>query len=140
MSAQDQALQLRHTYLSCLKLAGETDSKKEDAYLRKEASDALVELRKTCNHQDTVCLRSEYGGSYTDDYDDGHPEERICLCCGLEEDSYDNKWKTLTATPFSRFEGDTPIQVKHPLNHLLTEAREVAETKGYHYFGRVKMR
>lgn len=135
MSIQEQVLQLRHTYMSCLKLAKETDSKKEEAYLKKEATDALTELRKVCNHQDTVCLRSE---SY--DYDDHYPEDRICLCCGIEEDACNDKWKVLTIIPFARFESKQPDQVKHPLNYLLTEAREVAETQGYRYFGKTNLR
>ena len=138
MSTQEQALQLRHTYLSCLKLAQETDSKKEDAYLKKEAADALTELRRVCNHKDTVCLSSGSEGSHCMDYDDACKEHRICLCCGVEEYAWDPDWKILTVFPFSRFESEQPNQVTKPLNYLLTEAREVAETKGYHYFGRVK--
>lgn len=136
--SQEQALQLRHTYLSCLKLARETDSKKEDAYLKKEAADALTELRKVCNHQDTVSLCDEYDGSYSRDYDDHHAAHRICLCCGTEEYSYDDKWKVLTNSPFARAGSKPPAQLKNPLNYLLTEVRELAETKGFPYFEKVR--
>jgi hypothetical protein len=136
--SQEQAHALRHTYLSCIKLARETDSKKEDAYLKVEASKALEELRKVCTHENTVCLRSEYEGSSSMDYDDRYPEDRICLCCGITESAYNNKWKILTVLPFARFEDKVPLQVKEPLLFLLTEARDVAETRGYHYMGRVR--
>lgn len=139
-SEEGQALALRQEYAACIKLANETDSKKEDLHLRGEAEVALEALREVCPHTHAVCLRSEYGGSYSMDYDDNHPERRICLCCGVDEWAYDSEWKILTVLPFSRFEGDAPIQITSPLSYLLTEAIEVAETKGYHYFGSVRMK
>lgn len=125
--------QLRNDHITCLKLAQESDSKKEDAYLREEAKKALDELRKLCPHQHSVCLHSEYNGSYIMDYSDHYPEHRICLCCGIDEYAYNSSWKTLTVQPFARFEDKYPDQVKHPLQYLLTEATEIAETQGYYY-------
>lgn len=128
--------QLRHDYMSCLKLCRETDSKKEEAHLKSEAADILKELRALCIHSPTVCLCSEYEGSSCMDYDDRHSEHRICLCCGVEEYAYSNKWKTLTTVPFSRFESKHPAQIINPLSYLLTETIEVAESQGYRYFVR----
>lgn len=126
---------LRNDYTSCLKLARETDSKKEDAYLRLEAAKALEELRKICPHKHCVCLASEYEGSYSMDYDNSHKEHRICLCCGLEEYAWNPDWKELKTKPFSRFENKYPDQIKNPMKYLLSDATEIAETQGYHYFG-----
>lgn len=137
---EEQIWQLRQGYTTCIKLANETDSKKEDAHLRGEAKTTLETLRKECPHKHTVCLRSEFRGFYSNDYDDHHSEHRICLCCGTDEYAYNGEWKALTITPFSRFEGSAPVQITNPLSYLLTEAIDVAETKGYHYFGSVKMR
>lgn len=127
--------QLRVDYTSCLKLAGETDSKKETAYLMEEATKALDELRKICPHQHCVCLVSEYRGSYSYDYDDNHEEHRICLCCGIDEYAWNPDWKILITEPFARFEGKCPNQIARPLGYLLSEATEIAETQGYNYFG-----
>lgn len=144
----DKVAELRQTYRACLKLADETDSKKEDMSLRNEATLALQELKKICPHDHIVCLRSEYEGSYTDDYDDAHPEDRICVCCGVIESAYLRKnygkgFQVLTKNPLARFEGGIyqtgggsimPPEMKSPLSFLLTECVEVAETKGHHYF------
>jgi hypothetical protein len=131
----EKAAQHRHDYMTCLKLARETDSKKEDAYLREEAKKALVELRKVCPHQHAVVLQSYYSGCSSMDYDDKNPEHRICLCCGEDERSYDDTFKILTVRPFARFEGKYPDQIKKPLCYLLTDAIEIAEKEGYPYFG-----
>lgn len=133
-SEEGSIMALRHEYASCLKLADETDSKKEDAHLRGEAKVALDILRKMCPHMHTVCLQAEYAGSYIDDYDDKRRERRICLCCGTEEYAWNPDWKTLTQDPFTRIETDHPDQIKNPLRYLLTEAVEIAEEKGYRYF------
>lgn len=130
-----QVTQLRNDHTSCIKLARETDSKKEEVYLKQEAATALDKLRKICPHQHCVCLRSEYHGSYSYDYDDNHNEHRICLCCGVSEYAWNPDWKILTVEPFSRFEGKEPDQIKYPLSYLLSESTEIAEEKGYHYFG-----
>jgi hypothetical protein len=135
MDDMEKLIQLRNDYISCLKLARETDSKKEEAYLKQEAAKSLAQLREICPHNHTVCTRSEYGGSSSWDYDDRHPEYRICLCCGITDDAYDNKFEKLTTVPFKRFEGKYPDQIKNPLCYLLTEATEVAEKEGYRYFG-----
>jgi hypothetical protein len=150
----EKVSELRQTYRACLKLANETDSKKEDLSLRLDAKQALEDLKKICPHDHVLCLRSEYEGSYTDDYDDAHAEDRICLCCGVRESAYQKKYvgdgfKVLTKTPFARFEGGyydskgrnpLPDQVVNPLSYLLTECMEIAETKGYHYMGRVRLK
>ena len=136
MADVEKALQFRREYMACIKLANETDSKKEDAHLRGEARVALDALFKACPHIHAVCLCSEYQGSYSMDYDDAHNEKRICLCCGKEESAWKSDWKILTATPFARFEGNCPDQIKHPLSYLLAETVEVAETQGYGYMGR----
>jgi len=130
-----QVSRLRNDYISCLKLATETDSKKEDTYLRAEATKALTELRQICPHQHCVCLCSEYNGSYSMDYDDKHREHRICLCCGVEEYAWNPDWTILKVEPFSRFEGKFPDQIKYPLSYLLSEATDIAESQGYNYFG-----
>jgi hypothetical protein len=132
---RNQIMKLRTEYISCHKLANETDSKKEEAILKQEAAQALAELGKLCPHDHTVCLYSEYAGSYSMDYDDHHPEARVCLCCGIKESAYNDKWKTLTTKPFSRFENKYPDQIKYPLNYLLADTVEIAEIQGYHYFG-----
>lgn len=138
-------LQLRHEYRSCLKLAAETDSKKEDVLLREEAASLLKKLREICPHEEVVCLCSEYDGSYTDDYSDKNPEDRICLCCGINESAYGIKFLTLIKAPIARFTGGRysdklPAEMKNPLDFLLSEVKEFAIEKGYHYFGSVSLR
>ena len=138
-------LQLRNEYLSCLKLADETDSKKEDFFLRKESKEILSKLREDCEHVETVCLQSEYEGSYSMDQDDRHPEDRICLCCGINESAYSGEFKKLLTVPIARFENGyyshkLPPQMKEPLKYLLSEAKEFALEKGYSYFGKVRLK
>ena len=135
MNIDKKLIKLRNEYVSCIKLAKETDSKKEDAHLKEEAKIALEQLKKCCTHNYTVVQQSEYSGSYSYDYDDHSPEDRICLICGTEEYAYENKFKILTTVPFSRFEGKFADQIKNPLSYLLSDTIEVAE-KGYEYFGR----
>lgn len=137
----NEILQLRNEYISCLKLANETDSKKEDFLLRKESGEILSKLRKVCQHIETVCLRSEYEGSYTMDYDNHHPEDRVCLCCGIIESAYENKFIKLTSIPIARFEcgfysDKLPAQLKEPFKFLLSEIKDFAIEKGYRYFNR----
>ena len=130
---------LRSEYQACLKLAGETDSKKEDEFLRSEAKRLLGELKYCCPHYEVVCTRSEYSGSHCMDYDDSHPETRLCLCCGVEENSsprFQERFKILTLRPFARFEGNLPPEISKPLEYLLAESVQTAESKGYHYFDR----
>lgn len=131
----NKLIQIRHEYTSCVKLARETDSKKEEAHLKNESYALLDKLRSECPHQHTVCLRSEYAGSYSMDYDDGHAESRICLMCGTNESAYDKKWERLTTKPFARFEGNAPNEIKFPLDYLLSESQQIAEEIGYTYFG-----
>jgi hypothetical protein len=103
-------LQLRNDYRACIKLANETDSKSTDASLRKEASLLLGRLKSSCDHENSiVVLRSAYDGSHSYDYEDEHPEHRICLCCDVEESSYEAyKFKRLIGTPIARFENNLP--------------------------------
>lgn len=129
----NKTLQLRSEYSSCVKLAIETDSKKEEALLKKEAADVLEKLRKVCPHQHTVCLCTEYDGSYSFD-DVPCKEHRICLYCGVEEYAWNPNWKILTTVPFSRFASNPPAQIKNPLSHLLTDVLEIAMEKGFKYF------
>lgn len=130
-------LQLRNDYRACIKLANETDSKSIDASLKKEASMLLGQLRSSCKHEDSiVVLRSEYEGSRSWDYDNAHPEDRICLCCGIGESAYhSDKFKKLQSLPIARFENNCPDQVKKPLTYLLSEVQDLARSKGYVYFG-----
>lgn len=136
----NKVLQLRHDYCVCIKLANETDSKKEDAELRIEAAQILIKLKENCPHEDVVCLRSEYHDYSDPDYN--HDEQRICLCCGIYESAWDKKFEKLITEPFSRLEinyysDKLPEQMKNPLNFLLSEAKEIALEKSYRCFGRV---
>lgn len=134
--AWDKVSKLRSEYMSCVKLAHETDSKKEEAYLKADAKKSLEELQATCPHQHIVCLQSASRGSYSMDYDDRYPEKRVCLCCGITEAAWTGEhFKVLIYMPFARFEDNGPEQIKNPLSYLLTDACEIAETKGYAYFG-----
>jgi hypothetical protein len=138
-------LKLRNEYISCIKLANETDSKKEDALLRSEAKALLEKLVSVCDHAETVCLCSEYEGSYSMDYDDRNSEDRKCLCCGIYESAYGGEFKTLITTPIARFElgvfnSKLPNQLKHPLSYLLSEAKEYAINNGYRFHGRVRLK
>lgn len=131
----ERAMSLRNEHRACLKLAGLTDSKKEDAHLREEAAKALAELKSICPHLEVVILRSEYSGSYSEDYDDRNPEERKCLICGVVESKYrDSRREQFEILKNEhtkwRFEGKYPDQVKNPLGYLLSECTEAAAT-GY---------
>ena len=122
--------QIRHEYRACLKLEAETDSRREAASLKLEASELLRRLQDGCKHVHTVTLQSPYSGSYSMDYDDRQQGHRICLCCGTYEYAWqDDEYEILTV-PFARFERGAPDEVKNPLGYLLTEAVQAAE-KGY---------
>ncbi len=121
--------ELRHGYRACIKLAKETDSKREEAALVSEADVLLNALRERCAHELTVILESSYQGCHSMDYDDRRPGTRICLKCGIGEREYDADFKILV-DPFVRFEGNAPEEVRHPLRYLLAEAVEGA-ARGY---------
>ena len=86
----DELTKLRNEYKSCIKLADETDSKKEEKYLCKKAEFLLTKLQTECPHNEIVCTQRSYRGSQIDNYEDKHPEIRICLCCGIKEEAYIN--------------------------------------------------
>jgi hypothetical protein len=129
----EHVIALRNEYRACLKIANESDSKKETSFLLDEALRKVKELKKICKHKYIICLHSLYKGSYSYDYDDAHPELRICICCGEVESSYDS-FLILKNKPFSRFENNAPVQIKKPLLYLLNEVIEVAESQGFLYF------
>jgi len=129
-------INFRHEYKACLKLANETDSKKEDLLLREEAKKNLDNLRRLCSHEHIVILNSLYNSPRSYDNDD-ISEKRICLCCGICEYSgtfTGSKFLKLINTPISRFESDAPKQILTPLSYLLTEVIEIAKEKGYKVF------
>lgn len=131
----EEVKSLRLEYRACLKLANETDSKKEDTILREEAKRLLVLLREKCPHAEVVMLRSAYEGSSCMDYDDRHGEDRICLCCGYTEyASYSDMFTVLKVMPIARFENNAPPEVAKPLEYLLTDSVETALEKGYRVF------
>ncbi len=125
----NKELKLRNEYRACIKLAQESDSKKEATHLKKEADELLQKLQASCGHSNTVILRSAFEGSYCMDYDDYHYEERICLTCGLAEAG--PSFSYLIAKPIARFEGNYSKQIKSPLFFLLEECKEIALTTGY---------
>ena len=135
------ALSLRHDYRRRIELANETDSKSTDLKLRKEAAACLKDLKATCKHEGSIVVtRSEYGGSHSYDYDDAHPEYRICLCCGTQETGWNFSTSKiepkLVGIPIARFEGTYPDQIENPLSYPLSEAIDTAKKKGYIYFGK----
>jgi len=77
--------------------------------LRKRQTKLAVTIEKTlelCKHEKVVTLCSYYGGSYSYDRDDWHPEMRKCLICGLIEcgPSTDIDEFKLLKNPIKRFE------------------------------------
>lgn len=125
----EKAKELRLTYRSCLKIADETDSKKEDAYLRAEAKSTLEELKKICPHKDVAIVGIEYRW-YSDD-DRGTPERRKCLCCDTNEEKYveGHKEKFLILKDENtkwRIDSKPHDELTNPLKYLLSECQEVA--------------
>jgi len=131
IDAYEKAKELRTSYRSCLKIADETDSKKEDTWLRVEAKATLEELKKICPHKDVIIMCSEYDGSYTNDYEDSMPECRKCLCCDIKEAHHlkfkNSKFEYLKDVDVQwRIDSKHHDQLTNPLNYLLSECQEVA--------------
>jgi hypothetical protein len=57
----------------------------EKAALNTKLTSEIDALKASCRHNIVVTLRSYYGGSYSMDSDDWHPETRLCLICGITE-------------------------------------------------------
>jgi hypothetical protein len=130
----EEITRLRNDYRACLKLATETDSKKDDVYFRSEAQKSLEELQKICSHEFVVVLNS-YQKTYSS-YESSDPERRICLICGIKEQAMSQShFHQLKQNPLSRFEENAPPEVEHPLEYLLEESKELALEKGSKYFG-----
>jgi hypothetical protein len=53
--------------------------------LTRELNAEIEALKAECTHKVVVTLHSYYGGSYSWDNDDWHPETRMCLVCGKIE-------------------------------------------------------
>jgi|LakMenEpi03Aug12_release.lakeMendotaPanAssembly.Ray.scaffolds.fasta_scaffold640077_2 hypothetical protein len=77
--------------------------KKQTDEIKQQASAALAVQMIQCKHKQVVVICSEYKGSYSWDYDDGHDEYRQCLICGAMESAERNQFKTLL-NPFKRLE------------------------------------
>jgi len=106
---------------------------------------AQQNLIKKCNHKFVIITRSYYHGSYSYDYEDGHPECRTCIVCG-EHESHDKKenFKRLL-NPFIRLElqyseSDIPNYDKNKedkkkfyniTNYKLTDLIKTAKKIGY---------
>lgn len=91
-------------------------TRKEKEETAKRLSDVIKKLDAKCKHQHVIILRSNYEGSYSWDYDDWHPETRMCLICGeLESATKKEKFHTLLK-PFARFElSNGATDDKHPI-------------------------
>lgn len=135
---------LRDQYRACVKLADETDSKRDDVYLRKEAAEILVELRKVCDHTYTVVPQEYYEGSYCEDRTDAHKEKRLCLVCDIYEYAWKAEdYKALKSTPFARIREDSrysPMRpemkaaLNNPLQFLLSEMVDMVNAEGLTYY------
>lgn len=72
-----------------------------------ELRDQMEATKNQCKHKLVVIVCSDYAGSYSQDYDDGHGEIRKCLICGISEMAQNGKFTTLT-DPFKRLELGNP--------------------------------
>lgn len=118
-------------------LARTTDSKWQERDAKVQAEDTLLVIRRICPHDRVVCLCSAYRGSYSHDYEDSHLERWLCLRCDTEEDAKSEEYfKTITTTPFRRFElGKASAFNREPLDHDLDELIIETSQRGYPYFG-----
>jgi len=100
---------------------------------------ALSAIKAQCKHKQVVVVCSEYQGSYSWDYDDGHDEFRQCLICGETESAEKNKFVKLL-NPFRRLELGYPYSrhskyKESPLNNCLhtplNKLLKWAENTGY---------
>lgn len=88
---------------------------KQSEYSRVSAQfrQELEAVVQQCKHELVVIVCTEYPGSYSWDYDDGHDECRQCLVCGRVESAGKNKFKTLLK-PFKRLELGYPYSKNSP--------------------------
>jgi len=91
------------------------------------AQNKLLSGRDDCDHAHVVVTCSKYDGSYSWDYDDWHPERRLCLVCGLEEGGESPKYTMFKKllNPRARFEFGSGRYYqekisKTPLENVLT--------------------
>lgn len=77
----------------------------EQAKLNARLDKRIAQLTDRCPHKTVVIVRSYYEGSYIDDWDDWHGEERLCLSCGIfESKSRGETFNTLKNRPIARME------------------------------------
>ena len=126
--------------MSYIKLAKEIREKNKSLkeITNKLQSELDADLNK-CKHQKCVVVCSEYSGSYSYDYDDGHDEIRQCLICGRMEHADKKEFKRLL-NPFVRLELGYPYNKNNrykesPLanvyNHKLTELIDWCNKNGF---------
>jgi hypothetical protein len=124
-----KALKLRHEYMSCIKLADETDSKKEDKVLREDAKSILETLKKSCKHQYVIITQDEYYDCYEAYNERYYNEERICLCCSLSDDSQKKGPLFLAKIkPIARY---FKKDLNYPLKLLLQDILDMVVKHGY---------
>jgi hypothetical protein len=123
---------LRDTYRACIKLANETDSKQEDKQLRSDAEEAFKELRAKCPHLHVVTTHP-YCPSWGS-YDEVTPEDRRCLCCGLDESGCADSDFAKLHNPLGRVswrgygnDHEIPATIRKPLEYLMSEIMELFE-------------
>jgi hypothetical protein len=98
---------------------------------KKQKEKLEIKANKTiseCKHDKVIILCSYYGGSYSYDRDDWHPEIRKCLVCnsiecGPSTKPVENDFKILK-NPIKRFEYSIQNYtnkewINCPLNHIL---------------------
>jgi hypothetical protein len=102
------------------------------------------QYRATCKHPKVVILCSEYAGSYSYDYDDGHGEVRLCLVCGIQESGTKEKPHKSLLNPIKRFEynlsykQDSEINktvLAKPINYPLSTLLKFVKENGYKIYG-----
>ena len=132
--------QFHQNIMNFIKLAKQIREKTEslNEITNKLRSELDADLNE-CKHQKVVVVTSEYYGSYSYDYDDGHDEIRQCLICGRMEHAEKKEFKKLL-NPFVRLElgyphGKNNRYRKSPLanfhNHKLTELIDWCNKNGY---------
>jgi hypothetical protein len=129
-------LALRSKILELKKQAETTDSRKEHAALLLEVKVKTERLLSICTHEYVICLCSEYKGSYSNDYEDGHGEVRLCLVCGISEGAYNEQHKILAKEPFARFETHGGYSGFDKITLDLHELIDYCKANGCHYFGK----
>ena len=77
---------LRTTITNSLKRAKRKDitvAEVEESKIK--AQNGVEELQRLCTHNFVIELLSSYEGSMTQDYDDRHPGQRVCVVCKYKE-------------------------------------------------------